>query len=378
MNTLDFQPAIALIQTSKSPLISIPKKPSTDALAAALGLFLVCEKLGKAAKIVSPEFSLAPEHAFLPNSQNVQQELKNLRNFVISVDTSRAKLGSLSYDLQGNQLHIYLNPKQGQFEQQDITLSSGPFAHDVILTLDLTNLDQLGSLYEQNVEFFAHTPTINIDHHPANTRFGQVPLVDVVANSVSEIVFAMIQTLDPELFSEQLATTLLAGIMSKTKGFQSQTVTPRSLAVASHLVAAGAHRDEIVRNLYQTKSLNTLKLWGRALTKLQASDDHTTVWTSLTTQDLQELGVQADQAYGVLDELITNTPEATYYLLLIASPQHVDVALLHPAHHSLPKLPAELTEYSAEQLRGRIPGQVSTVVETLVAALSQPTKQPGR
>jgi len=369
---MELQPieqAVELLKKSRTPLISIPERPTTDAIAAALGLLLVLEKMDQRPRIVSPKFSLPPSHSFLPKSDAIEQDLTSLQDFILTVDLGRTKLESLSYNLESDKLHIHLKPKQGFYEPKDVTTSAGQFAHDLILVLDTPTLDHLGRIASENAEFFYHTPTINIDHHSSNNRFGNVNLVDVVANSVSEIVFELIKALKHDLMDEQLATTLLTGIMSKTKAFQSQSVTPRSLAVASHLVSAGARRDEIVKNLYQTKSISTLRLWGHALSKLQMTPDKNTVWTAVTQSDLKTAQASPNDAPGVLDELMVNTPGAKYYLLFVEHDREVEVILNHSPEATVPQIATELKQRTSEQLRGRMPGRLTEVTNRVLEKL---------
>lgn len=365
-----FTAAAHLLRESRTPLISIPEQPSTDAVAAALALLLVLEQRDQRVKVVSPRFKLPASHAFLPKSEAITHDLTSLQDFIVTVSLKRAKLESLRYDIQGENLNIYLTPKTGHLESNDIRSTSGTFAHDAIIVLDAPQLEALGHIYSDNAEFFYHTPIINIDHHPDNTRYGHAQLVDVVATSVSEIVFGLIQQLGSELINEQVATTLLAGIMSTTKAFQSQRVTPRSLAVASHLVAAGAQRESIVRHLYQTRSVATLRLWGRALSRLETSPDKNTVWATLTAADLAGAGVPLDQAAGVLDELLVSAPGAKFYGLFIEGSDAVEVHLVHPAGKPPTGLPTGLQSRSPEIISGRLSGKLAEVRSQVLAALS--------
>ena len=118
---------------------------------------------------------------------------------------------------------------------------------------------------------------------------------------------------------EYIATSLLTGIISKTKSFQSTTVTPKSLAISSYLIENGARRDDIIKNLYRTKSINTLKLWGRALARLKTEMDGRIVWSLLNRQDFIKSGAQENDLEGVVDELIINTPEAEIVVILYES-----------------------------------------------------------
>lgn len=368
MNGLPFPDALHLIRESRVPLIMIPRAPSTDALAAGLATLLVLERLGKSPHLVSPEFQLPPNHGFLPKSDAVRRNLSSLRSFIVSVNTRDTKLDSLSYDLEGDQLRIYLTPKNGYYEPKDVTTSAGAFAYDLIILLGLPSLSDLGELYEQNAEFFYQTPIITIDHQPSHSRFGQVNLVDVVASSISEIVFETIRQLDDKLLDEHIATSLLAGIISNTKGFQTQSVTPRSLSVASHLISAGARRDVIIRHLYQTKTLPTLRVWGRALANIQADNENRLVWTTVTREDLKQTDATPEDAAGALDELMINTPTAETVVLFVElnGDVQVHISLIKPRELKLPEtIQPETPNYYTGKCHGSLRNITSEIINTL-------------
>lgn len=301
-----------LVKQTDSLLITLPHQPTTDAIASGLALCSILEKMGKRCKIVGSNFQLPPNHQFLPRSNEILSDLTSLRKFIISVDVSKTAVSDLSYAIAQDpaKLDIFITPKNGFFEARDVTTSAGAFNFGAIIVLDTPDLQALGPLYTENAEFFYHTPIINIDHSTANDHFGQINLVQVTATSTSEILFELIQSWDRSLLDEFIATHLLTGIISKTKSFKAGSVTPKSLAIASHLITSGARREEIVKHLYQQKTVTTLRLWGRTLAKLQTDPQSRLVWSSLVAADFQEAGAQPDELRNVIDELVVNTPEA--------------------------------------------------------------------
>lgn len=337
---------------------------------------MVLEKTGQAAKIVSPDFTLPPGHDFLPKNAAIEQRLASLRNFVITVDTSRTKLDTLSYDLRGDRLHIYLSPRQGTYEGQDVTTSAGQFSHDLIIVLDVPTLEALGPLYHDNAEFFYQVPVLNIDHHPENTRYGHTNVVDVVASSVSEIIFEIMRIVGFQHLDEQVATSLLTGIISKTKAFQNQRVTPKSLAVASHLMSAGARREEIIKHLYQTKTLPTLKLWGRALGRLQTARDGRIVWTTVTAEDISKTETTADDATGVIDELMTEAATAEATCLFVETSAGTIVHLMLRSPGTMTRIPAGLEQRGERYYRGRLVGALDDTARTFLQAIQLAPAKP--
>lgn len=333
MDLPPLQQAVELLNRSKTVLVCLPVRPSSDAIAAGLALFLTLGKLGKRARVICHEFELPSNHTFLPKSDAIERELKNLRQFVINLDVSRVAVDELSYTIENGRLSIFITPRDGFYEARDVTTNAGTYAFDAIVVLDASDLDQLGGLATSNAEFFYRTPVLNIDHRAANTRFGAINLVDLTASSTSEIVFELTKGLGFNVLDEQVATTLLTGIISKTKSFQTPTVTPRSLAVASHLIASGARREEIIDNLYQSKSVATLKLWGRALARVQERHDGRLIWSLLNEADFQKSGASDQDLPRVIDELMVNVPTAELIIVLYERTSQGITALISSGGH---------------------------------------------
>lgn len=325
-----FDQTIEHLKKSKNIVIALPQEPSVDALASGLALYSVLEHMTKKVKVVSDDFRMPPQSALLPKSSEVRKNLTALKKFVINVDVSKAPVEELSYDIHDNALQIFITPKSGFFRDRDVTFSSSDYEFDLIIVLDAPDLESLGKLYDDNAEFFYHTPIVNIDHSPKNDHFGQMNIVDLTATSTSEIVFELLQKIDPGILDEYLATHLLTGIISKTKSFQTTSVTPKSLTIASHLISSGARRDDIVKHLYQTKSLPMLKLWGRVLARLRSEPELKMVWSVLNASDFDRAGATAEVLEGVIDELIVNVPEADVVMVLYEDNDHVSGIVYTP------------------------------------------------
>jgi hypothetical protein len=81
-------------------------------------------------------------------------------------------------------------------------------------------------------------------------------------------------------------------------------------------MSAGAKREEIIDHLFQSKSIASLKLWGRALARLQSERDGRLVWSLLSEQDFIKSGSTEMDLAGVIDELIANIPSAEIIALV--------------------------------------------------------------
>ncbi len=313
------QQATELLKDAQNILIMTHERPDTDALGSLLALTLALGKLGKNPTAVAT--GPVPEsHDFLPGRTLLKPSLEGSRDFIISVDTTETKVEKILYKRDGDQkLNIILTPAAGAtLAPEQISFNSGSYKWDVIVVLDCSDISRLGPIHEEQADLFYSTPVVNIDHHPGNDYFGKVNLVDLTATSTAEILVSLLESLgrDKPLLDEDIATCLLAGIMGDTSSFQNSNTTPKSFTVAAQLVAAGARQQDIVRRIFKTKSLSTLRLWGKALAKLQAEPELRFVWSAMTAAEIAETGATPEQTSGLIDELLKTTEGVDFALLL--------------------------------------------------------------
>jgi len=309
------QQIFEFVKNSQKILVVFKKNYSGDALSSALAIFLLLEKLGKKVDLVCHDFVLHKNYSFLPATDKIRDDLSCLKQFIISMEMKDNKIKDLSYEVKNDKLNIILTPQKGYFDEEKIKFKSGKYKYDLIITLDTDDLESLGDLYEKNNQFFYETPIINIDHNAENEQYGQINLVELTKSSAAEIVFDIIDEYDSNLLTPEIATCLLTGMISKTKSFRSTSVTPQSLSIASQLILNGADRDLIIQNLYRTKSINTLKLWGKVLARLKHDSNYKMTWSYLQQKDLIELNMNRPNFTEIVEELITSAPEAEIIIL---------------------------------------------------------------
>ena len=299
------------INKASKILICFKKDFEIDSLVSALALGHCFKKLEKQVTIACSDFRLDDGLNFLPLTNEVKNDLPPLKKLVLSLDVSQTQLKELSYHVKDDKLKIFITPKKGFFTPEQVSFENSNFGYDLIFVVDTLDLESLGKIYEKNTEFFYEVPIINIGHSPENEHFGQINCVDLVSASTSEIIYKEIESFGKDIINEDLATLLLAGIISKTKNFRSLQITPQTLIATSSLIMAGGRREEIVNNLYRTKSVADLKLWGRVLARLESDPEIPgLIWSTLTANDFKKSGCGNKNLEAVMDELMATIPEA--------------------------------------------------------------------
>jgi len=299
------------IEKSKNILIIFSADREGDIIASSLALFLFLKKQGYEVTLVCRGLEETNHNfSFLPAYSQIQNNLDNLRRFIVSVDISRAKVNQVKYLVDNNILNFIISPSEGWFKPEDVSSRAGEFKYDLIITVGTSDLESLGKLYDQNIEFFYKTAIINIDHKANNEEFGQINFIDLNAVAISEILFYLLKNYKPETISEDVATCLLAGIIQKTKNFKTSNLTPRTLLTTSQLISIGANREDIINHLYRSRDLATLKLWGRVLNNLQSEKHEELIWSKLQLRDFKETNSSPENLNDIIDELIMNVPSA--------------------------------------------------------------------
>ncbi|EKD44112.1 MAG: hypothetical protein ACD_71C00234G0001, partial [uncultured bacterium (gcode 4)] len=94
----------------------------------------------------------------------------------------------------------------------------------------------------------------------------------------------------------------------------------------------------IIKNLYQTKSIATFKIWGSVLSHLKEDKELSLVWSTITRDDFIRSGAKKEDLNNIIDELITTSPSAQFVLLLHENPGEPEkisgTLRILPQHHA--------------------------------------------
>src|SRR3989344_4502982 len=225
------------INQARHVLITFRKDATVDAISGALALALVLRKMNKLVDVTCDGFQLPANLVFLPGADGITGRLQNLQKLIISLRNSRDNIDQFSYDLENGDLKIYLTPKTGAIQKSDVKTEQSDYKYDLVITVDAPDLDSLGDVYRQATDFFYHTTIINLDHHIENEHYGQINRTNPNAAASSEVIYQLLREWNASLMSKEVATCLLTGIISKTRSFKTDNVTPATLEIASSLMA---------------------------------------------------------------------------------------------------------------------------------------------
>ncbi len=317
LSTASVQAALKVIEQHQRILIIPHANVDPDGLSSALACYAIFQSLGKDVTVICPD-TLPESLQFMPGFEKLEREIAENTDFVITINMEEGmEIDKLRYSVEDHRVNIIVVPKHGGIRSQQVSLKEGDPKYDLIVTVDTADIALLGSLYKDHADLFGSVPILNIDHHISNTRFGQLQLIDPTAASATEVLYAWFLQVPAfrDNISPDIATLLLTGLITDTRSFQNPNTTPRSLEVAAELLEMGARQQEIIQHVYKTKPLSTLKIWGRALNRIQMDSVARIVWSSIGKDDLAEMEATSKETQGILDELISTIPDADIYVL---------------------------------------------------------------
>lgn len=183
----------------------------------------------------------------------------------------------------------------------DIVLSAvdaGQF--DLMITLDSSDLERVG---EAGVYGMANSrQVINLDHHPTNTRFGDIHLVVPEAVAAVEIVYDFLARLGWRI-TPTTAHALLTGLVTDTQGFRISATNGRTLAIAQDLMSKGAPLSQIMAQTLNRRSFKEVELWKVALPSVRLEDG--LIYATIRQCDLRQVGLRKAGDGGLVSYLIT-------------------------------------------------------------------------
>ena len=233
------------IRDSKNVLIALSSDPSVDEMAAAIGLSLYLDKLGKRATAI---YSGTTPNAleFLKPDETFESTADTLQDFVIAL--SKDKADHLRYKLDGDYVKIYITPYKARISEEDLEFSYGDYNVDLVLALDVANGIDLDAALREHGRIMHDAVIINVTTGNPG-KFGEIEWSDKHASSVSEMIAKLLYNVSGAEVSKEEATAFLTGIVAATNRFSNAGTTPETMQIASKLMKSGANQQLVSKNI---------------------------------------------------------------------------------------------------------------------------------
>lgn len=182
---------------------------------------------------------------------------------------------------------------------------------------------------------------VNIDHHPTNTRYGTVNVVDEGAAAAAVLVYRYLSFSAPGGITPEIADALYLGVLMDTGGFRFQNTDAEALETAARLVDHGARPHELAHEFMYMKTYVALKLLAVVLDSLEMHTDDRIAALSVTEEMLRTTGASLEDTEGFVDYAASIDNVELSALFREIAPREVRVSLRSRDSHDVAALAAE-------------------------------------
>lgn len=190
-------------------------------------------------------------------------------------------------------------------------------SYDAIFICDTGSFEMLGTVYSENQELFAKTPTVNIDHHAS--CYGDVcwSTCGYENTSATMMVARLIEyACGPQAITRDMATYLLLGLYYDTECFRNANTSAEGYRFAAKMMEFGADHNGLIRNLYQSTAPHYVGLYGDVLSSLIPVHDGEGFIGLVTGEMLQRRGIPIDCLGNELVNDFLRSVKSKYVILL--------------------------------------------------------------
>ncbi len=247
--------------------------------------------------------------------------------------------------------------------------ATGPF--DLIISVDASDPERLGKPLQDLAP--KQLPLFVIDHHITNVHFGTVDWVEPTASSAAELIFDLALAMQVSL-TVDIATCILTGMLTDTRGLRTSNVTGRTLCVVAALTNAGAPFSEITERVLNHYTLPQVRLWAEALPRVQIKNG--VIWTTVTRSMREHTGLK-NQHDGGLVSFLTAVNKAYIGVVFTETAEgKVEISMRSVPGVNIANVAFALGGGGHPQAAGcTIVGPLESATEKVIAALHETLQQ---
>jgi phosphoesterase RecJ-like protein len=238
----------SVLSKSKTVLIASHIDPDADTIGSMLALYLALKRMRIKATMYS-EDRVPATYRFLPNAADIEN----------SIDLGKT--------------------------------------YDTVITVDAADIKRAGHI---DLRLQAKT-LINIDHHPDNTKYGDINFVSLVSSS-AELVYKLFKFLNVRI-TKEIATCLYTAMITDTGNFRYENTSSSTFEIAADLVRSGISPNLISSKIYESRSVSSLRVLALALDRMQATPNCEIVWSAVTRAMLESTNAHGEELTDIVDHL---------------------------------------------------------------------------
>ncbi|MNJ84389.1 Bifunctional oligoribonuclease and PAP phosphatase NrnA [compost metagenome] len=254
---------LKLVEQAQLIVITSHKSPDGDSIGSSLALFHLLKKWNKSVRVVHPD----PAPAFLHWVQGQEEII----DFERSPGKAKEALGQA----------------------------------DLIFCLDYNEPSRVGEAMQPFL-VEAKAQKVMIDHHLHPADFCQQVISDTSASSTCELIYKWVKDIDRlDDLNEVSGAAIYLGIMTDTGSFRFPSVSSFTHEAIGDLIRRGVKHFLIHEAVYDTNTVDRIKLRGFALSeKLVCLNEIHVGYASLSEEELNRFHYQKGDTEGLVNQIL--------------------------------------------------------------------------
>jgi phosphoesterase RecJ-like protein len=238
---------------------------------------------------------------------------------------------------------------------------------DCVIATDCASFERLGKVAPHIAD---RKLFINIDHHTSNTRYADLNWVQGKEPSSGELIYKLLRAAGWPI-TKPIADCLFTAVSTDTGSFQYPTTRPATYHVAGELVKRGADLAKICDEVYQSYSLQRVRLLRHVYNSFRLTHDDQIAWFWLKQKDFARTGADRNDTEGLIEHIRDIEPVVVACCFEEMDPNLVRISLRSKnGKVNVNEIAGQFGGGGHPAAAGaRIPGKAATIQRRVLAAI---------
>lgn len=150
---------------------------------------------------------------------------------------------------------------------------------------------------------------INIDHHPGNTGYGDINIIDPQKSATAEIIYELVKFFFEDYLNYNIAIGIYTGILTDTGRFQYENTTHNAHRIVSHLLEFDLKPPVVFSYIYENEPFARFKLIEMVLKRIKLIKSKKLIYSYVLQKDFEKFKLPFSANDGII-ELLRSASEA--------------------------------------------------------------------
>lgn len=299
----------SLLSKTRTILIAPPQVETLDSgVSISLLYELFTKALNKPTKIlVSPDYNYPERISEILGYTSFPKEviIEKVHPLAYTITVPKVDKNTVvEYRFVDGNLQVIIKPKKGQIDLSDSKFSTEGERFDLLITVGVQSMDMLNRAFIDSKDAVSSMIVVNIDHHPLNSLFGKLNLVDTSVSTTTEVVVNIYRSFGAKLEGKNLLKAAKS-IILVTDGLRRivSSATVKTIGEMGSQLEGGI--EAIFKDYYLSLSRKGLKLREEMFKRVMFNKSGEIVWAALSKDVQDSVGISSELLDGV-DQLPYN------------------------------------------------------------------------